>query len=185
MNVGFTVKNTNQEPIDFVTTPKPYVGSYPLFTGNTHLKNWLEVSYPQNHSTPEIVRFLGGTLLYFVGDTECHPGGRDGISTYPTTKKSVEFPFCLKTTTVHKISQNAKNVFQSVLEWSKRNGVPFQRQYNLHASTTKLSFQFRGLRRKICLHINLMTEVAWRTLNSNITQDQFFFSFWDKIIFCG
>ena len=117
MNVGFTVKNTTQEPIDFVATTKPYVGSYPLFTGNTHLKNWLEVSYPQNHSTPEIVRFLGGTLLYFVGDTECHPGGRDGISTYPTTKKSVEFPFCLKTTTVHKISQNAKKRF------SKRTGM--------------------------------------------------------------
>ena len=100
-----------------MATPKPYAGSYPLFTGNSQLKNGLEESYPQNRSTPEIVRALGGTLLYFVGDTECHPGGRDGISTYPTAKKSVEFPFCLKTTTVHKISQNAKKRF------SKRNGM--------------------------------------------------------------
>ena len=43
MNVGFTVKNTTQEPIDFLATTKPYVGSYPLFTGKSQLKNGLEV----------------------------------------------------------------------------------------------------------------------------------------------
>ena len=43
MNVGFTVKNTTQEPIDFLATSKPYVGSYPLFTGKSQLKNGLEV----------------------------------------------------------------------------------------------------------------------------------------------
>ena len=42
MNVGFTVKNTTQEPIDFLATTKPYVGSYPLFTGKSQLKNGLE-----------------------------------------------------------------------------------------------------------------------------------------------
>ena len=62
MNVGFTVKNTIQEPIDFLATTKPYVGSYPLFTRKSQLKNGLEVTYPQNRSTPEIVRFLGGTF---------------------------------------------------------------------------------------------------------------------------
>ena len=43
VNVGFTVKNTTQEPIDFLATTKPYVGSYPLFTGKSQLKNGLEV----------------------------------------------------------------------------------------------------------------------------------------------
>ena len=43
VNVGFTVKNTTQEPIDFLATTKPYVGSYPLFTRKSQLKNGLEV----------------------------------------------------------------------------------------------------------------------------------------------
>ena len=117
VNVGFTVKNTTQEPIDFLATSKAYAGSYPLFTRNSQLKNGLEVSNSQNCSTPEIVRFLGGTLLCFVGDTKCHPGGRDGISTYPTTKKMLSFHFALKQ------HQSTKSVKTQKTFFSKRNGM--------------------------------------------------------------
>ena len=121
MNVGFTVKNTNQEPIDFVTTPKPYVGSYPLFTGNTHLKNWLEVSYPQNHSTPEIVRFLGGTLLYFVGMAFQH---------IRQTKKVLSFHFALKQQQSTKSVKTQKTFFKAY--WNEASGTV----YHFNVSTT-------------------------------------------------
>ena len=121
MNVGFTVKNTNQEPIDFVTTPKPYVGSYPLFTRNTHLKNWLEVSYPQNHSTPEIVRFLGGTLLYFVGIAFQH---------IRQPKKVLSFHFALKQQQSTKSVKTQKTFFKAY--WNEASGTV----YHFNVSTT-------------------------------------------------
>ena len=121
MNVGFTVKNTNQEPIDFVTTPKPYVGSYPLFTGNTHLKNWLEVSYPQNHSTPEIVRFLGGTLLYFVGMAFQH---------IRQPKKVLSFHFALKQQQSTKSVKTQKTFFKAY--WNEAS----ETVYHFNVSTT-------------------------------------------------
>ena len=121
MNVGFTVKNTTQEPIDFLATSKAYAGSYPLFTRNSQLKNGLEVSNPQNRSNPEIVRFLGGTLLYFVGMAFQH---------IRQPKKVLSFRFALKQQQSTKSVKTQKTFFKAY--WNEASGTV----YHFNVSTT-------------------------------------------------
>ena len=130
MNVGFTVKNTHQEPIDFVTTPKPYVGSYPLFTGNTHLKNWQEVITPKTIALLKSNGSWEGLYCTLSEIQNAVPAAGMAFQHIRQPKKVLSFHFALKQQQSTKSVKTQKTFFKAY--WNEASGTV----YHFNASTT-------------------------------------------------